>query len=192
MFIHILGVTCVGKDSLIEFLAQKFPNDIGTIQVGKEFRKRYPPEFFKGLGAMQSTEDEAYKIYCEEREKCRDKKHIFVSSQPRLITQVSRIEESEPGTKRLYIFIRCSEEEINRRINERFPLDDLEITSSEYHKALNSRHLASDRVINDRIQNYDVLLELIAREAEIIVLESCPVESLAECVMSHVSFMENH
>lgn len=191
MFVHILGVTCAGKDTLIEHIVANNP-EIGAIQVGKEFRKRYPPEFFKGLGAMQSTEDEAYEIYWEQREKCRGKKHIFVSSQPRLITQVAKIEASEPDAQRLYVFIRCSDDEINRRINERFPIEHLELTSPEYHKGLNSRHLSADRVINDRIQNYDVLLELIARQAEIIVLESCPVEELANVVLQHVNFMENH
>lgn len=182
MYIHILGVTCVGKDTLIEHLAST-NQDVGAIQVGKEFRKRYTAGHFKGLGAMASTEDEAFAIYTEQAALIKDKRYKFVSSQPRLITQVARIEESEPGAKRLYVFIRASDEAIQQRIDIRF---------ENMINIIEAKELAKQRVINDRIQNYDVLLELIKRQAEIIILDSCPIEELAATVMKHVQYYMSH
>ena len=190
MYIHILGVTCAGKDTLIEHIVANNPN-CGAIQVGKEFRRRYPAGFFKGLGAMASTEKEALEIYTEEREKCKDKQFIFVSSQPRLITQVRAIEESEPGARRIYIFLRASDEEINRRIEERFPLDSWSMSPDQLDKNQQSRNLACQRVTNDRIQNYDVLLELIVMECTILVIDTCPVEVLADLVMSYIQHLRD-
>lgn len=150
---YLFGTTCVGKDYFIETALDRYPNIFGAVQVGKEFRKRYPPEHFEGKGALIKTEDEAFDIFCEQWTKSFDagKKYILVSGQPRLQSQVKRLSDFVQG-KQTILFLWVPDEVIHRRIEDRFKTDD------------NWRAAAKQRFINDKIQLFDVLFTLFENQ----------------------------
>lgn len=146
---YVMGVTCVGKDYMIEYAQRTYPDKVGIVQVGKEFRRRYPPEFFQGKGAMKSTEDEAFNIFVELLNAAQDKKYVFVSGQPRLESQVDRIMRPYPGE---VIWLHAPDDLLQERIITRFPEG-----SEKWEEA---RKLSFDRINNDKKQLYDVLFRL--------------------------------
>lgn len=152
--ISILGITNTGKDTLAERMQQLYPEEIGLIQVGKEFRKRYPPEHFKGLGAMKSTEPEAWSIFDSLYKDLTNKQLIIVVSQPRMISQLHEFQKRCPNAH--YYLLTCSEEEQRKRMLARFN------NQKEGWLAL-----AQERLINDRIQHYDLLVEMISMRLDI-------------------------
>lgn len=82
--ICLMGITCSGKDTLAERMQELHPDNVGLIQIGKEMRKRHPPEYFKGLGAMAHTETEVWSIFEEQKKLSEDKKLIVLTGVPRL------------------------------------------------------------------------------------------------------------
>lgn len=89
--ISVMGVTNTGKSTLLTEAAKL--EDVGLIEVGKELRRRHPPEYFNGFAAMKHTEDEAWEIFDEqyaaaEAAGCRV---CLVDGQPRMVEQVKRI-----------------------------------------------------------------------------------------------------
>lgn len=147
----ILGTTCSGKDYMIEYAIDKYPNKFGAVQVGKEFRKRYPPEHFKGSGAPDHTEQEALQIYKEQFDKNLDKEYILVSGQPRRPSQVIPCIEYcyQTGYVPSVVWLYTPDIVINNRIVERFK-DNFE-----------EKKLAQQRTINDKVQFYDTIFELL-------------------------------
>lgn len=148
--IYVLGVTCSGKDTMMDRADQMYPNLVGLVNVGKEFRKRYPPEYFKGKGAMQSTEVEAREIF-EEQLNARiseGKKLILVSGQPRLTSQLKFTMDKYPGT---LLWMHVSDETLLKRLEGRFPGDP------------GAFELSKKRLINDRVQLFDVMFEVLKR-----------------------------
>ncbi len=145
--ICILGITCTGKDTLVERMVEKYP-DVGAVQVGKEFRKRYPPERFKGLGAMPDTEKESWEIFDEQLALCKDKSIVLITAQPRMESQVNEI-MNRCVIKPEFYALTCSKEELQRRIIKRFDNQEEGWLT-----------LAQQRVNNDKIQLYEVLLTL--------------------------------
>lgn len=147
---YVWGVTCVGKDTLMDRADQIYPNLVGLVNVGKEFRRRYPPEYFKGKGAMQSTEVEAREIF-EEQLNARikeDKRIILVSGQPRLVSQLDFTMRKYPGT---LLWMHVSDETLMKRLEGRFPGDP------------GAFELSKKRLSNDRIQLFDVMFEILKR-----------------------------
>jgi shikimate kinase len=139
------GITCSGKDTIAEAIATT--HGFGLIQVGKEFRKRYPPDHFKGLGAMPSTEKEAFEIFKEQYEAAKDKPVILCVSYPRIKENLDCVLEYNP--RFVYIHTR-NPETYEKRLLERFPKD-----SEGYN-------LSKARLTNDRTQGYNLLMELMA------------------------------
>lgn len=147
---YVLGTTCSGKDFLIETAIQKYPDIFGAVQVGKEFRKRYPPEYFKGSGAPDHTEKEALEIFVNQHDAAvvAGKKIILVSAQPRRPSQVEPVMRKAPG-EILWLF--ADEEETMRRMARRFKDDQA------------SMELSIQRLNNDRIMLYDTLFQIVSR-----------------------------
>jgi hypothetical protein len=58
----IVGPTCAGKTSLIDYLLQAHEN-WRAVCVGREMRRRYPPEFFQGQAALEATEPEVWELF---------------------------------------------------------------------------------------------------------------------------------
>lgn len=144
----IMGLTCVGKDYFIEKACEMYPHLFGAVQVGKELRKRYPPEHFQGLGAAPATRKEAIDIYKEQWQlnKVIGKKYILVSGQPRERMQVEQVMAFASGP---VIWMTTSQEIILERLKQRFKDDP------------SSMKLSLDRIVNDKVQLYDTIFELL-------------------------------
>lgn len=144
MIIYLMGVTCSGKTTLVDdFLSDPFGN-VGAVQVGKEMRRRYPPEYFQGSGAPGHTEDEARRIFEEQLKAAEGKKLILVDGQPRRRSQVALMKRN-PG---LGLILDVSEETQRERLENRFKNDPA------------GRFLAEDRIKNDKVMYYDCICEM--------------------------------
>lgn len=172
MIYYVTGVTCAGKDTMMERAADLYPNLVGLVQVGKEFRRRYPPGYFKGKGAMQSTEAEALEIFNQQLEAVKNKKIIFVSSQPRLVSQISFTVGKHPGT---IVWMNVSEETLLKRLERRFPNDPESIG------------LSMKRLSNDRIDLYDVIFNLMKLDIPFITFDG-DFESVDSLIHNLVHF----
>lgn len=87
----IIGISGCGKSTFINETVAQYPDEFGAIQVGKEMRKRYPPEFFKNRGAMEETEDVVFQIFEEQYNNNKGKKIVLVDGQPRMPSQVDKL-----------------------------------------------------------------------------------------------------
>lgn len=155
IFYYVWGVTCAGKDTLMDRADELYPSHVGLVNVGKEFRKRYPPSHFNGQGALQSTEVEAREIF-EEQINVRiseGKRLIFISGQPRMVSQIPFTMDKYPGT---LLWMHVSSETLLKRLEGRFPGDP------------GAFELSKKRLTNDRIQLYDVLFDVIKKGYPII------------------------
>lgn len=163
---YVMGTTCAGKDHLVDHLEATYP-DVGSVRVGKIMRERYPPDYFKGMGAPAHTEAEALQIFEEELAKNKDKDNVFIIGQPRRLSQVKLTIGKYPGH---VIWLWAPDEVIEERINVRFPNDPA------------SRQLALDRIKNDKLQLYEVLFALITDNYTITAFDTSvwTVEKLAE------------
>lgn len=151
---YAFGVTCAGKDTLMDRAQELYPNLVGLVNVGKEFRKRYPPEYFQGKGAMLHTEREAIEIFeTQLAEQRKDKKIIFVSGQPRMVAQIKETIGKYSGT---ILWLHVSDETLKQRLEKRFVGDP------------GSYQLSLKRLSNDRIQLFDVVFELIKSGYEFV------------------------
>jgi|SRR6056297_308547 len=92
LLIGTVGVTNTGKTTLFDRL-RLIPH-YGFIEVGKEMRKRHPPEFFKGLGAMKDTESEVWEIVAEHYQAAisAGATVIFCDGQPRMREHVVELQ----------------------------------------------------------------------------------------------------
>lgn len=152
LMVYVMGTTNVGKTTFLGESQKKGRRHIfGTIMVGKEMRRRYPPEHFKGLGAMESTEQEAMDIFHEQLNDCKaaGKEIILVDGQPRTLNQVAM---TEALPKRLYLFLTEEEDTIKERMVERAAGNQAELDMS------------ISRFGNDKKMLYDVLMCLIQRD----------------------------
>lgn len=154
MIVYVIGVTCAGKS----FFLDKYRDDpnVGLVEVGKEFRKRYPPGHFEGKGAMEKTEKEALQIYDEMVEANRDKNVILVDGQPRQVSQVKTVVNRYLRPE-IVLWLHASDNMIEKRIALRDPA---------------SQELARQRSVNDRVQLYDTLYYLYKTGITIHVTDS--------------------
>lgn len=88
--IMVTGPTCSGKTTALD-LALKNPNNraMGCF-IGREMRKRHPPEYFKGLMASPDTEPEVRAIFLSVYEDFlqSDSEFLLCDGIPRLESQV--------------------------------------------------------------------------------------------------------
>lgn len=155
----IIGTTCVGKDYLIETACTKYPHLFGAVQVGKELRRRHPPEYFQGLGCAPACYDEALDIYREQWKlnQMIGKKYILVSGQPREMSQVQPVLDFAKGT---VVWMFAPHDVIMERLEKRFANDT------------SSKELALQRLKNDRVQLYDTIFELLTNGHTIKTLDT--------------------
>jgi hypothetical protein len=154
----LFGVTCVGKDYFIERAMQRHPKVFGAVQVGKEFRRRYPPGHFKGSAAPDHTEKEAFDIFKEQHDKAVADgfEIILISGQPRRVSQVEPVLRYAFGT---VIFLNASDQLIEERMRKRFENDKEGFT------------LAQQRIVNDKIQLYSTIHQLLLFKIEIHAID---------------------
>jgi len=165
-----MGVTCVGKSTFMQRSVDIMGNKIGLVEVGKEMRKRYPPERFRGQAAMADTEDEIFEIYTKQLKSQLDKEIILVDGQPRFESQVPRIWNQHPEISKSCLWLHISDCVIQGRIRERFSIEDPTDCFEKGTQAA-KRDLAQQRVTNDKIQLFPVLWLLISRGVKITPLE---------------------
>lgn len=153
--ICFIGVTKVGKSYLAKMMQDKMP-EIGIIDVGAEIRKRHPPEYFEGQGAMEKTEPEVYEIITSRmKELCvvGNVTHIILTGNPRLVSQYHFLKQlSLEGLDIFikYVWLYENDDIIQSRINQ---IEDA-----------GSRELSQQRLKNDKVMLYPVIHELIANE----------------------------
>lgn len=152
-----MGITSVGKST---FINSAPPDRVAKVEVGKEMRRRYPPERFRGLAAMPDTEDEVFEIYQEQlREAYRSgKEFILVDGQPRMVSQIRRVMEFYPMIPREAIWLHVDDTILEERIEARFPDDP------------GSRELAVKRMTNDKTQLFPVIFELLRIDTPITTI----------------------
>jgi adenylate kinase family enzyme len=149
MFICLMGVTCSGKSTFIQSKAKD--KRFGSIEIGKEMRKRHTPDYFNSLGAMPHTEKEVWEIFEQQYAAVANAQVILIDGQPRLPSQVSRLMDHAKwvGRELHYVFFSVDKDETFRRLMGRFPND------------AQSQALSLARSINDKVQLYDVVVELV-------------------------------
>lgn len=75
-----MGATNSGKTTMIEQLSDVYY----PVMVGRELRKRFPPDYFDGQAAPAKTDELAFQIMCEGIQEAHDKAMIpIVDGQPR-------------------------------------------------------------------------------------------------------------
>ena len=149
--IYMMGVTNAGKTTLIDKLVEQ-DSRIGAVQVGKEFRRRYPPGHFAGQGAPDHTEEEALRIYSELLDLAKDKQIVLVDGQPRRMSQVPLVIEGahKAGFNNQHaLWLWEPDEVLLERILLRFPGDSL--------PERQGRELCHQRLVNDKKDLYPVL-----------------------------------
>lgn len=146
---YIAGVTCAGKDYVIEYCLKNYPEHFSAVQVGKIFRQRYPAGHFQGRGAPDHTETEALAIYNEELDRCfaEGKPAVLIAGQPRRPSQIDLTINENPGK---FIWLHCDADTQAKRIASRFADDEQGL------------ELAKLRVKNDKIDLYDVIWKVQA------------------------------
>lgn len=173
--LYLFGSTCTGKDYFIEMAVQKYPEKFGAVQVGKEFRRRYPDKsHFRNSGAPDHTETEAFQIFKEQHDAAVEagKQIILVSGQPRRPSQVRKILEYAPG---LIIWMFADKEIVQERIKQRFTNDP------------SGLELAKARVTNDCVELFDTLFTILHKEQEIMTLDlrTVHVEHAVQCLAEY-------
>lgn len=157
---YVLGTTCAGKDWFMEKAQELYPEDVGLVQVGKEFRRRYPPGYFQGSASPLHTEQEALNIFEEQLDLVRDKRIVFVAGQPRRVSQIDPTINKYQGQ---VLWIYAEEELLKERAHSR--TNDPAVT-----------HLSLCRITNDKVQLFDVLYHLMAQEHAIIPIHTKDAE----------------
>jgi adenylate kinase family enzyme len=138
----LIGTTNSGKSTVAEKLVTP---DIGLIQVGKQLRKKYPPEFFKGSGSPDHIEEEALSMLVDLLSEHQDKKVILIDGQPRRVEQVDPLLQLFPDLEVIWLY------ETN---------DVLFARGMERAKSGEDLNLNLKRIDNDVLDLYHVLYEL--------------------------------
>ena len=157
--LYIFGTTCVGKDTLMEYAQKIYPDQIGLVQVGKEFTNRYPPERFAGQGAMADTEEEAFEIFQMQHDAAvaAGKSLVLVSAQPRLPGQVERVCGYAPGH---LVWLMASEDTLLERVMLRHPNDP------------GKTELRLKRLTNDKVILFDTLWHVLKKGMSVLPLST--------------------
>jgi len=167
--VAIMGPTCAGKSTLLNWLKDFFGDRASFVEVGKTLRAKYPPEYFQGQNNPQHTAQEAWQL-CEDGIKAgraEKRAFVFVDGQPRDIPQTDKMVQI--GVRR-YVMLTCSIAESEKRARATRSGSDLET-------------LALPRIRNDRGAYYDVTTRLAYYEKQIDLIhtdEASPEEVAAE------------
>ena len=168
MIFAILGPTCAGKTTFLEYAKQEKGDKVHLVEVGKEMRERYPADYFQGQDAPQHTQAEAWELCIDGINKGLEDPNvqiILVDGQPRSLDQVDKmIEISKGRIPCVYFAFTADREERERRIGVRFDPNNPEHTKSI--------ELAKARIVNDMITGYEMLVELLSRGQTVQVVKT--------------------
>lgn len=155
---YVLGTTCAGKSYFIDKALERYPEKFAAVEVGKEFRRRHPPEYFQGSAAPDHTEQEAITIFNELHEQALQtgRPNILVSGQPRRLSQLAPTALRYPGTM-LWLYA------------EPAVLRERAMARDQTEEELK---LSLARIDNDRIQIFDLLFEMLKHGLSILPVQS--------------------
>jgi len=197
----IMGCTCVGKSSFLEYCQSHYPNKVGLVEVGKTLRAKYPPEHFKGQAAPEHTKQEAWQI-CESTVKkhaSEGKQLILVDGQPRSTHQVEQCvtrfsDLCMPICKSgipvndwfslEFIYFDASSEQREERMKIRHPSNEHAYDSASYA-------LTAQRQVNDERTYLRVLVDLEIHNRKFTVVKVPTIQSKADLDDFHFSTMCN-
>jgi len=159
-----MGTTCAGKSTFLDYCETKHPDLIGTINVGKMMRAKYPPEHFKGSAAPEHTEVEAWSMFTGEMQRHldADKKLILADGQPRSYNQVQWAIELKDSVifPVEFVLFDCRKRVREMRLVDRFAGDP------------ESLDLGLQRLTNDMVLYYTVLAELTGAKVAVEVIRT--------------------
>ena len=158
--LHLMGPTCAGKSTIIDTLLS-LSNKVGAVQIGKLMRAKYGEAHFKGQAAPAHTKDEALSLYFSEVKRlvAEGKELILIDGQPRDAEQAQVMTSAWPQYNRQYFLITAEHEVREARARkDREPGPNLD--------------LAIARLTNDYKSNYVVMVELLARNIPIRVVDT--------------------
>ena len=163
--LHLLGNTGSGKTTLLDFLTSAWPDDITGISVGREFRKKYPPEFFEGQAAPAHTEQEAMSMYTDFVTERRDHGYglIIVDGQPRKQSQVAACINNASGLQHDFLLVHADHGIRNDRLDS--------------SRSGSSLELAIRRLDTDYRNQYEVMVELARLGLELNIVDSGKVDT---------------
>lgn len=146
LVVGLIGVTNVGKSTLLDHLRASGDQRYGFIEVGKELRRRYPPEFFNGQGAMKETEREVWQIWDEQyyHAAFQGAEIILSDGQPRMAEHVGCMRSRVGAFPLLQLHA---------------PLPLLQSRAALRDSTPEARQLSQQRLTNDYRQLYEVLSE---------------------------------
>lgn len=172
--IFVMGATNVGKSTLMNAASvcgtsehptfSTITNELiakgilGTVEVGKKMRAKYPPEYFKGSGAPAHTQKEAWGMMQSgiAEAAAHGKVAVVIDGQPRNPEQ-TKWAMGMPNPK-LFLHLWCEPEERERRAINRDGQDQAKF------------ELASKRLVDDPRVLFDCLTMLmLAREIVVTV-----------------------
>lgn len=160
----IMGTTCSGKSTFLDFAENLHPDRVGTINVGQMMRAKYPPEHFEGSAAPDHTEIEAWSMftYALKGHIQAGKELILTDGQPRSHKQVQWAihDLHEYLCVFDYVLFDCHKQERRRRLTNRFPNDP------------SSLELGEKRLTNDMVMYYVVLAELLKAKIPIRAIKT--------------------
>ena len=175
--IHLMGPTCSGKGAVLPVIAREFGDAVGFVEVGKAFREKYPPEYFKGNANPEHCRTEAENMYVDfvGRELKAQRKLIIVDGQPRE-DQVDFVLRQFPGNKKHFILLHAPERVRVMRAVDRFKYD---VASSQ---------LASQRIVRDEVTYYRVLVDLMRENKKVWLFDTDgPLEQWAKNVIHRIA-----
>lgn len=160
--LHVMGPTCSGKSTILRKMAEKFPDDVGLVEVGKMMRAKYldpasphfTPDKFKGQAAPRETQEEAWSMYLDGVRSNIDKRFVLVDGQPRDVPQARGVVEA---------FLPGGDLEDNRAAFLQVTADhDVRVNRARADRGDDAEawRLAEARLIDDYRSGYLVLVEL--------------------------------
>lgn len=172
--VFIMGATCSGKSTFLDFCKKVLGNHVHTANIGGILRSRHDPDFFNGDAAPAHTAKEAWDIFEEEFYKGMETPGvdmIMFDGQPRRPEEVGNLYRYKSVlTDFRFVMFHASAEARKRRIDTRFPIPEGRVGMpgyvedvKEFEKLARSRDLAEARLTKDTSQLFDVWGELSRR-----------------------------
>lgn len=154
--VFVIGATNAGKSLFMD--AAKEHDNLGTVEVGRMMREKYPPEHFQGNAAPEHTVAEAWAMMREGIDAHLDKRYIFIDGQPRDKKQAEDITRLWPAA--WFMLLAASHETREARAMQRDGDDPARMA------------LTRARLDTDYRGLFDVLQVLITNKARLRVFDT--------------------
>lgn len=165
----IMGCSCSGKSTFIEEVKNVINSSspafkMGTVEVGKMLRAKYPPSHFQGQAAPAHTQEEAWALCLESIKELLEKnvKVIFVDGQPRSIDQIFRMAKLPEQLDVCVRYVSLYTDPLTR------------MQRGIYRDSLNrhAMYLTMQRFHNDPPAQYEIIMNLLAAGTVVRVVDT--------------------